>query len=287
MEQPNDQSREFYEKYDSEHADDLIEGSSWWQLIICVAIVSFFYACIWTRDRFKKRRKVILPMLIVMMLALGACEEIVEVEKIVVVHDTVPKPVFVDRRFIGLDSVQIPVAVSIPVVDSSSSKPVISYRDSIVYVVRLDSIYITIIEHDTVATHEIIHGDTLFVWSGGRGVYSVPNELQKYVNDFYNRATALGVLTTGPGWLMVEVQDIDDILQAYSFSFWWQWSIIVNDNLPVDQMYLPILREIARKELGKEYSADPNSLMNPFYPRAKIRWSNRAQYEQQINALLL
>lgn len=230
--------------------------------------------------------KTLIPIFIAVALLVLGCTEIeyIEIEKRI--RDTVIQKEFVDRYFAGVDSTKIPTVVETPVPSREKEDSIIIQKDTI-WSVRVDSVFIveTRTEYDTVVTREKTFGDTLFV-TVGRAFYQVPAELQKMVDQFYLDAQSYGL--NPPGYpMLIEYAEIDPILQAYSFVAYYQRFLKLNQTLTVDESYVPLMRELARLYNGKHYSADPNSVLHPFYPSDKIRWSNRGQYKEELKALFL
>lgn len=220
------------------------------------------------------------------LIVLGACDDkLVEIEKIV--HDTITVEKFVDRYYVGMDTVTIPVYIDVPTPTRTETDTVFIteiIRDTI-YAQRIDSVWITqtVYLTDTIVVRETIYKDTLFQY-GIYNTYNVDPEVQPMVTEFYQQAFAHGKSPNG-GEMILEVVDMDPVLQAYSFDFYGQAVIRVNSNLTKDERMLPVWREMSRMTLGNTYSQDPESLLYPFYPANKIRWSNRAQFKSELNEL--
>lgn len=224
----------------------------------------------------------IIPIFIALALLALGCEEIVYVE-VPGKTDTLKIEKFIDRYFVGTDTVTITQVVEVPVPTRQ--------QDSIVYVTKLDTIYIervdsvfvteTITEIDTVFLTRYLPGDTLWLQST-RLVHYFPSEVIHIVQEFYVDAEAHG-RTANVVYIDMRFKKMDAVLQAMSYQVDDQWHIYLNDNLSFDEMYLPVYREMARIQFGKEYSQDPESVMYPFYDNNKIRWSNRNQFQDEIN----
>lgn len=140
-----------------------------------------------------------------------------------------------------------------------------------------------IIQADTVVDREIIYEDTAFI-SWGFNTNYIPDELKPMVAEFYKECTKRKLPSTGYE-LLVQIDDIDEIEQAYSFFFYAQWVIVINGNQTTDEMFLPLWRELARIELKKEYSLDEDNLMWEYYPSNKIRWSNRDKFTKELDQI--
>lgn len=225
-----------------------------------------------------------IPVLI--LFAMGCTEEVIKIQK-EIVRDTVTIERFTDRYFTGVDTITIETVVEIPTPTRSEADTVIQFVYDTIYQIRIDSIFITrtVVEHDTVMIRDTYYGDTLMI-TVGRAVFQWPRELEDMVNQFYIDAQAHGL--NPPGYpMLIEYSEMDPILQAYSFTAYYQRFIKLNTTLTVDESYIPLMREMARLYLGKVYSDDPESVMHYRYPSDKIRWSNRAQYKAEIDKIFL
>lgn len=225
--------------------------------------------------------KTLLPFAVLLLFALGCTEtEYIEVEKLI--RDTVKVQQFVDRYFTGTDTVEIPVIMEVPTPTRNQTDTVVQYVYDTIYQIRIDSIFVTktITTIDTVVIRERWYGDTLMV-TVGRAVFQIPRELEKMVDQFYLDAQFYGL--NPPGYpMLIEYSEMDPVLQAYSFTAYYQRFVKLNPSLTTDESYVPLMREMARLYLGKFYSNDPNSVMNPFYPSDKIRWSNRNEFKAEL-----
>lgn len=211
------------------------------------------------------------------LVALGCTEtEFIEVEKYIHKTDTVRLTEFVDRYFAGTDTVTITqiVEVPTPVRGEVDSVIIIETRIDTIYLQRIDTVWRTqvVIERDTVVIREYTYGDTLFVW-GGRDTYSVPSEVMPILSEFYQEAGLRGYEAIG-GEVIIEIVPMDDVLQAQSFEFNTQVVIRINDNLSADERWLPLMRELARWQIGKEYSQTPGDYLFPFTNANAIRMSS-------------
>lgn len=222
--------------------------------------------------------RTIIPILLsIFLCVLGACTDVVEIEKIVIVHDTIQAaPKFIDRIVVDVDTIETP----------GKEVPVYITKDSIIYVQSPPQIQIVTEYHDrvimdTVVISTTIYRDTLYI-QPGRGTHSIPKELQPMVTQFFKDAQDHGYVPTG-GLLFVTIEKIDDVLQAYSYNTYAQLNIVLNSNQTFDEMFLPLYRELARHQIGRQYSQDPTDLMYPFYPSNKIRWSNRGQFKNELD----
>lgn len=228
----------------------------------------------------------ILQLAVLLLFALGCTEEVIKIQK-EIVHDTVTQ--YKDRVFAGLDTTSIPVTVSVPVptpvrsAEDSTVRIDTVWVEKIVYVDRVDSIFVikTVIQKDTVVQRIYEYGDTLFQY-GIHNTYDVDPEVQPVITEFYKQAFAHGKTPNG-GEMIVKVEKMDAVLQAYGYDFYGQVVIKVNSNLTKNERMIPVWREMARLTLGKEYSQDPSKLMYPFHEVNLIRWDNRAQYATALN----
>lgn len=243
-----------------------------------------------------------LPLLALCIFALAGCEQDLLIQK-EIIRDTVylEKEKFIDRVFVETDTVVIAVPIEVPVPTRTQIDSVVIvehdtvhitvtrvdtvYQKQIVYVDRVDSVFTETIVYrtDTIAMREVSYGDTLYIY-GGRGVYQVYPELQPMVTNFYQEAQARGYAPNG-GLLIIYWGDIDTVLQAYSYENGSQ-IIILNSNLTTDQAYIPIVREMARWQLNKEYRKELDHPLNPFFEGIQqVRWSNRAEHKAVIDQI--
>jgi hypothetical protein len=162
----------------------------------------------------------------------------------------------------------------------SCTEEVIVEKEKIVTVT--DTVTETIILMDTLVDRQYTIDTAIFFQSGS--VYSVPADLKEIVTGFYIECRERGLQPAG-GLLYLNITVMDAIVQAESYVVYQQVFLNVNGNQTKDEMMIPIYRELARQTLGKEYSADPTSLMYPFYPSNRVRWSNRSEYKDQLDTL--
>lgn len=221
--------------------------------------------------------------LAVALLALG-CQEIEyrDVEKLI--RDTVKVKEFVDRYYAGTDTVTITQVVEVPVPTRSQSDTVIQYVYDTVYLQRVDTVWITTTttNYDTIVVREKTYGDTLIQYLWPRGAFGFPMELEPQYVGFFEEVDRRGITYQGSGSaFLIQFKSMDRSLQAYSFDYGGQILIAISDKLTVDQCYVPLFRELSRVFLKNEYSADPDSPMNPFWPGVQdVRWSNRNQFPE-------
>jgi hypothetical protein len=228
-----------------------------------------------------------LPLTMGFLLILGGCTETeyIEVEKIV--RDTVKVKEFTDRYFSTTDTVTIPVVVEVPTpVRNAQDSIVIEYVYDTIYVERIDSVFITTTTtvYDTIMVRERTYGDTLIQYIFQRGAFGLPTELEEQYGEFFAEVDRRGISYSGSGSaLLIAYKPMDQHLQAYSFDYGNQIGLFINDRLTVDESYAALWRELSRIFLKNEYSHDPNSIMHPFYPSDRVRWSNRGQFPEQVN----
>lgn len=217
----------------------------------------------------------ILPSAVVLMFALGNCTEVEyrDIEKEVLKHDTVTK--FVDRVFQGIDTVEIPVVIEVPTPVRDQNDTVFITKTDTVWAQRIDSVWITktVYLTDTVVVREVVYKDTLILWYA-RDRFSIDPAVMPIFNQFFADASAHGFTPQG-GKVIVEIVHLKDrVLQAQSFEFNSQYVIRLNDTMTADERWLPLMRELARWQLGKEYSQNPTKLMFPFTNANTIRMSS-------------
>lgn len=219
--------------------------------------------------------KNILAFALVALFALAACtEERIEPVKPVQSKDAKK---YLDRLFVGLDSTNVKFKVPVPKreqtpQDSAQEEP---QRDTVyITITSYDSIFVDqyVYIHDTVATSQTFYYDTLFI-QPGRGYTSIPREVEGITDEFFQEAFNRGYSASG-GHIAITIEPIDDVLQAYSFDTYAQTNIVLNANLTIDEMWLPLHRELSRQQLDKEYSQIPTELMYPFTNAETIRKSS-------------
>lgn len=222
-----------------------------------------------------------LPIFIALALLAFGCTEIEyrEIEKEVLKRDTVTK--FVDRYYAGLDTVEIEVLVPTPT--RAESDTVFITQVDTIWIQRIDTLWITKTETKTVydTIWERHYGDTLVLWTGG-SYKMIPEELQPMSWWFFDEANSRKLNPPG-GLLVMTVKDLGAVQQAYSHDVDNFHIIVLNSRQTWDEMFLPLMRELAIWQLGKDFSYDPTSVFYPLYPTNQIRWSNRSQYPAQVN----
>lgn len=228
--------------------------------------------------------KTYLPIFVPLcLLALGACQEIEyrDVEKLVHKTDTITK--YIDRYFVSVDSIEVPVEVPVQVPTRQ--------KDSIVYVTKIDTVYVTrvdtvwreriVYEHETdtvvITRHQI---DTLWL-QATRLVHYTPSEVRHIVSQFYEDAQTRGK-SINTYYVNIRFKKLDAVEQARSYQVDDQWLLFISDRLTFDEAYLPLYRELSRIQFRKEYSQEPASVLYPFFDNNLIRWSNRDEYQEEI-----
>lgn len=235
------------------------------------------------------------------MLALGSCET-VEIEKLI--YDTVylEKP----QQSLAPSFIVLHDTVEIHTVDTVEVRVVIHETDTVYQVVTKDSIIIqtvekivnhtdtvilrdtvvnnthtvdtiVIVQHDTITVTEyvqrVVYLDTLYQSLYWRTINSIPEELQPFVNDFYNEARLRGINTLGSAMIIQYTHTMAGD-GWNSFSYWVgygeQMVIEVNGSLEAKYLYTPIFRELARLQLGKQYKVTGDEIMNIFFDPKKI-----------------
>ena len=191
------------------------------------------------------------------------------VEVKVIVHDTIIHNIHTTDTLI-----QVVTKDSIII---KEVEKIVNYYDTIYQVVNN---YDTIVEYvtDTVFVdvtqieQRVIYHDTLYVITEIRPVYSVPDEIQPYVEDFYTLAAQYGKQFAG-GVLIVSYVHADDLPGEgwVSESFWiggqpyGQMYIGISEEIPAEQQRASILREMARLQLKRKYVTDVNKIMSPLF----------------------
>lgn len=59
------------------------------------------------------------------------------------------------------------------------------------------------------------------------------------------------------------------------------WLIMVSGDISYDEMYTPIIREMAVRWLELPYSDDPNDIMYPFFDVKKLKYSSSPALKKQ------
>jgi hypothetical protein len=243
--------------------------------------------------------KTLILLFTLSMLALGSCET-VEIEKLVFdtvyidrpiqsfVPRTITDTVFINRESIRTDTVEVKVVVTqtdtlIQVVtDSVYIDKLVLVHDTI-KITDIDTVFLTqtIIDVDTIFQTETItdtvfithhhYLDTMYVIGTIRPVYSVPDELQPFVEDFYMQAAKYGHNAPG-GVLLVYYTDNlpGEGWSSHSYDLGGQMVVEISGSIPPHQLYTPMLRELARLQLGKKYTNIPDRIMNPVFPPERL-----------------
>lgn len=216
-------------------------------------------------------------LLILVLFAFGCTETVVEEVEKLIYRDSI-KTVFVDR--IKIDSVSYPVFINdtlyVPKTISSIEYDTIIDVDTVYLEKVVEKIvYDTIIEvqwlYDTIHVVQHHYHDTLYIpigWS----TTSV-GEYQATVEEFYTEAFNRNLEFSG-GDILIEAWRYDeappDTRSTYSFWYFDQFILKVRDDITADEAYSGIMRELARWQLGKKYTKEPNDLMNPDFQWTKL-----------------
>lgn len=225
--------------------------------------------------------KLLIPFLL--LFALGSCTETIYEEVIKTVRDTIKVPsvdtVFIDRVFWKVDTVEL--------------RTVTTETDTF-FIATIDSVFITqtVYETDTVTIYKITETfrDT-FPYFPGRTAYFVPDEVQPIVNAFYQECVNRGLAVTG-GNLFITLWPEDDFppvnRSSRVFSTWTtgQWVIQVRSDIPYENYFSPVMRELAHSQLNKPYSNIPGDPMNPaLNPYLIGQSSSEEEKEAYLNKL--
>lgn len=156
--------------------------------------------------------------------------------------------------------------------------PITVTKDSIVYVPKevyiIDSVFI----EDTKYIHH--YQDTLYFMYFDRPGSRIDPELRPIVREFYEETIRRGFIGLGE-----EQLTIDYWFERYTplspgwTSFTLPHSleplyIMVTGDISYDEMYTPIIREIALRQLELPYSDDPDDIMHPLFDVKKLKYSS-------------
>jgi hypothetical protein len=229
----------------------------------------------------------IIILLMMTVAFMSSCtEEVIRIEK-EYIHKTDTVDRFIDRYFAGVDTVEIPVVVDVPVQSRDQQDSIITIVEhDTIWMTRVDTVWITTTttNYDTIMVRERTYGDTLIQYIFQRGAFGLPTELEEQYGEFFAEVDRRGISYSGSGSaLLIAYKPMDQHLQAYSFDYGNQIGLFINDRLTVDESYAALWRELSRIFLKNEYSPDPNSIMHPFYPSDRVMWSNRGQFPEQVN----
>jgi hypothetical protein len=176
---------------------------------------------------------------------------------------------------------------------------IVTIRDTVEIVVR-DTVVNTVTIRDTVervitvrdtvevirVEQRVMYRDTLYIPTVFKSTYSVPEELQPYVVEFYRLSNVYNRDTPG-GPLIIQYGNPEDMpgdgWNSYSFWMGGQAVIGVNVNVPTAQLFTCILREMARLQINKKYTTG-DKIMNTHFPPDKvlINSANRTPYLNEL-----
>jgi hypothetical protein len=214
----------------------------------------------------------------VAIVILGSCTEEIFLEG-ETIHDTVT---IVKRDTVTITETDtIYLEKTLWKIDTLEINTVVTEVDTF-YVATIDSVFIY--ETDTVfiVEHKYHYEDTLYIFPG-RSVYYVPEEYRDIVNQFFADAVAYGWEPVG-GNLLISPWTYDEAPPAsrssYSYHTWSQFIIKLKDTIDPEFCFTPIYRELAREQLGKPYSTNPNHIMNPDFDwnRLTLNSEDRQEY---------
>lgn len=144
---------------------------------------------------------------------------------------------------------------------------------------HFDTIYIDKIVtiHDTVQVieyeHEVVYADTFFIIDMFKPMNFIPEELFPFVQSFVTEATNRGVFLSG-GPLIVQYVNEEDLpgegWNSTSYRISQQNVIMVNANIATELLMTPVFREMARCEMSKKYTNNPDEIMNVLFPPERL-----------------
>lgn len=239
-----------------------------------------------------------LPLfLILAIFSFGSCElitEEIEIEKLIRDTIKIPEidtiyipgdsvPVIIER--IRIDSIPYPVflydTVFVPRVETRTETDTVYLPGDTVYVDRIvntivyDTIINTVYAYDTVHVVQHHYADTMYIplgWS----TTSI-GEYEGAVSEFYTKAAEYGWEPWG-GDILIQPWTYDEAPPAsrssYSFFYFDQFILKIKDTLTPDEAYTPIFRELARWQLGKKYTNEPDDIMNPDFDWKRLKLSD-------------
>ncbi|HTE34314.1 MAG TPA: hypothetical protein VK666_28235 [Chryseolinea sp.] len=232
----------------------------------------------------------ILPIL---FLGAMACTQTEYIDVVKTIHDTVKVNNYIDRVFQALDTVEtiIPriethrdTVVLHDTVTQVITSTIIEYDT----IVTVDSVFVerTVNHYDTIYTAVHHYGDTLYILFG-RSTYSVPQEVQWIVTYFYSEAQKRGLQPPG-GTLTIDWWKFEEAPTDWSSftvpqTLTYGWRILLRDNIPNKYLLTPVLREMARNQLGKRYTTE-DDIMNPQFPPDKV-WQGSANEKEYLDKL--
>jgi len=217
------------------------------------------------------KKLLVVPFLI--LFALAGCEEIVLVPEYI--HDTLylPDPCGCVRYD----------TIVLERIDTVEMRTVIIDQDTLLRV-KTDSIFVTktvtITEHDTVYVYQRdtlylhIYHDTLVTFESGRALEQFDIYLDIAI-EFSRLAMEYGWDSNRDGWYygiggncIIEPWRADEApptnRSAYQYFVYDQWLVKLKESLTHDQAYTPLMREFARRQLGKPYDPEGSgTIMDP------------------------
>lgn len=203
-----------------------------------------------------------------------SCEE--EVIKLIteVQHDTITVEKFIDRAFVGTDTVEINSLIT------ETDTILVAKIDSIfIYKTLSDTVYMpsdTVYIYDTI-TQVLHHYTDTLVGYVSRDIEFIPDEYREIVMEFYTLVNQYGTTQTEFYEQIIDYWTYQEAPPANRSSFsiivHGQWVLKVRDDISPDEAYTPIMREMARILLGKQFTTDDN-IMNPSFDWKKIKLSD-------------
>jgi hypothetical protein len=150
------------------------------------------------------------------------------------------------------------------------------------FVATIDSVFIYETDTIYIVEHHYHYYDTMYIFPG-RSVYFVPEEYQDIVNQFFEDAIDYGWSPVGGNLLIAPwTQDEAPPVSRSSFSYhiWSQDIIKLKETIDPEFCFTPLYRELARLQLGKPYSTNPNDIMNPDFDwnRLTLHSEDRQEY---------
>lgn len=245
-------------------------------------------------------KPILLPFILLFALGCDLITEEIEIERLIRDTIKIPEidtvyipgdsvPVFIDR--IRIDSIAYPVFVNDTI-----------FVPTIVRTVQVDTVYLpgeTITDIDTVFIERIVettvydtiintvyvrdtihvvqhhYADTMYIplgWS----TTSI-GEYEGAVSEFYTKAAEYGWEPWG-GDILIQPWTHDEAPPAsrssYSFFYFDQFILKIKDTLTPDEAFTPIFRELARWQLGKKYTNEPDDIMNPDFDWKRLKLSD-------------
>jgi len=208
----------------------------------------------------------------------------ITVRDTIVVRDTVSTTVFIRDTIVNnihttdtIFQVVTKDSVIVRVVEK-----VVNHTDTVVVTVHdtiyqdvhhYDTIVKNVIKHDTITLtvydRTVIYLDTAVIVSYMRPTYSVPDDIQPFIEEFYTLANQYGLTTEGNG--VIIVQYVTELPGENWSSNSWTVSENSQNIIELDQRYpaalhrAGIFREMSRLFLNKKYVTDVNKIMSPLF----------------------